>query len=478
MKLNFEYGQGMMSADLPDFTDVFIPGETVKDPPFLKDPIAATKEAILNPIGMPTIAESVKKGSKIAIIFPDIVKGGNQETSHRKVSIGLVLDELYKAGVEKKDIVLICSNGLHRKMLPEELQLLLGDKVFDAFFQSGQIMNHDSEDWEHLIDLGVNEAGDRVIMNKYVYDADFAVLIGHVLGNPYGGYSGGYKHSATGITHWKCIGAHHIPRVMHRGDFTPVTKTSLMRQKFDQISRHMEKCMGKKFFCVDAVLDTQSRQIAVFAGYATQMQEKSWEVADKRTFVPWAEKKYDVLVFGAPQKFHYGNGMGTNPILLMQAISAQIIRFKRILSDRCVVICSSVCDGDFHDDEFPAYREIYDIFQKNHMNTLPDVEKTAEEVCIKKEYIEKYRFNNGFHPYHGYSMISCGHIAEMHTNAIYIVGAEQPGFARGMGMKTQATFESALKDARKYVGDNPNILALPQTFKMPAVHLGMKGETL
>ena len=24
-------------------------------------------------------------------------------------------------------------------------------------------------------------------------------------GNPYGGYSGGYKHSATGITNWKCI---------------------------------------------------------------------------------------------------------------------------------------------------------------------------------------------------------------------------------------------------------------------------------
>ena len=32
MKLDFEYGQGLMSANLPDNTDVFIPGTTYPDP--------------------------------------------------------------------------------------------------------------------------------------------------------------------------------------------------------------------------------------------------------------------------------------------------------------------------------------------------------------------------------------------------------------------------------------------------------------
>ena len=32
MKLDFEYGQGLMSANLPDNTDIFVPGETVPDP--------------------------------------------------------------------------------------------------------------------------------------------------------------------------------------------------------------------------------------------------------------------------------------------------------------------------------------------------------------------------------------------------------------------------------------------------------------
>ena len=72
-------------------------------------------------------------------------------------------------------------------------------------------------------------------------------------------------------------------------------------------------------------------------------------------------------------------------------------------------------------------------------------------------------------------MMSCGHLAEEHTSAIYIVGAREPGIARGMGLKTRATVEEALADAkRKFVGENPNILALPKTFTTAAVHLCMK----
>jgi len=70
-------------------------------------------------------------------------------------------------------------------------------------------------------------------------------------------------------------------------------------------------------------------------------------------------------------------------------------------------------------------------------------------------------------------MISCAHIAEKHCAAIYIVGAREPGYARAMGMKTRATFEEALADARKFVGGSPNILALPRAFKTASVHLCM-----
>lgn len=479
MKLDFEYGQGTLSAELPDNTDVFIPGVTVPDPPFIPENrlIEETRRSIRNPIGMEPLSKLAHKGSKVTIVFPDNVKGGEQPTAHRKVCIPIILEELYKAGVEQKDILLICSNGLHRKNTKQEIYNILGPDLFHQFWYTHQIINHDSEDYDHMVDLGTTDRGDPVLMNKYVYDSDVAILIGHTQSNPYGGYSGGYKHCATGITHWRSIASHHVPEVMHRADFCPVSGHSLMRTKFNEIGMHMEKCMGKKFFCCDAVLDSRSRQIEINSGYAKEMQPISWKTADRRTYVNWAEKKYDVLVFGMPQKFHYGDGMGTNPIMLMQALSAQVLRFRRVMSDHCVILCASLCNGYFHEEIWPYLPELYSMFQKDHMNTLADMNRYGEYFATNQEYIRRYRFCNAFHPFHGFSMMSCGDIAEQNTSAIYLVGAQDPGIARGMGLKTRATFEEALADAeKKYVGEHPNILALPQTFKIASVHLCMKDE--
>lgn len=483
MKLDFEYGHGMMSADLPDNTDVFIPGETVPDPECLPQDwdtlYNETLKSIRNPIGMQPLKELAGEGKTVVFVIPDIVKGGCQSTAHRRVAISACLDELYAGGVKKEDILFMFSNGLHPRATESEMKQILGEKLFNDFYFSGQITSHDSEDKDHMIDLGLTKRGDPVLMNKYVFDCDIPILIGHVQGNPYGGYSGGYKHCSTGITHWRSIASHHVPKVMHREDFTPVSGHSLMRTKFDEIGMHMEEKMGHPFFCCDAVLDTYSRQIAIYSGYAKEMMPESWKIANKRTYVPYAEEKYDVMVFGMPQDFHYGKGMGTNPIQMMQALSAQVIRHKRVMKENCVIICSSLCNGYFHDERWPYLRELYEVFQHDYMNTLADMNRLGEYYATNEDYIRQYRYANAFHPFHGFSMMSCGHIAEMNTSAIYIVGAQEPGIARAMGLKTRATFEEALEDAKKkFVGNDPKILALPKTFKIGAVHLCMKDDDL
>ena len=129
---------------------------------------------------MPTLTELAHKGSKVVFVIPDIVKGGNQPTSHRKVAIRACLDELYSVGVEKKDILLLFSNGLHPRATVPEMKTILGPELFNEFYPSGQITSHDSEDYDHLVDLGYTAQGDHVIMNKYVYDADVALSLIHI----------------------------------------------------------------------------------------------------------------------------------------------------------------------------------------------------------------------------------------------------------------------------------------------------------
>ena len=203
------------------------------------------------------------------------------------------------------------------------------------------------------------------------------------------------------------------------------------------------------------------------------------KTADKRTYVHWAEKKYDIIVFGMPTNFHYGNGMGTNPIQMMQALSAQVIRHRRIMSDRCVFIVSSICDGYFHDERWPYLRELRRPVPARLHEHPPDMNRYGEYFATKEEYIRKYRFANAFHPFHGFSMMSHGpsgrgaHQRHLHR------GRPEPGIARDGLLATRATFEEALADAmRKYTGPNPNILALPRTFTTAAVHLCMKDPAL
>ena len=63
MRLEFEYGHGTMEAQLPDSTDIFIPGETVKDPDYI--PEDKLEEAYLNSLADPIVIYSFPAG-----IFP------------------------------------------------------------------------------------------------------------------------------------------------------------------------------------------------------------------------------------------------------------------------------------------------------------------------------------------------------------------------------------------------------------------------
>lgn len=57
---------------------------------------------------MPRLSELADKESKVTFVVPDRVKGGEQETSHRKLSIKYIL-RVYAAGVEKHNILFIIS---------------------------------------------------------------------------------------------------------------------------------------------------------------------------------------------------------------------------------------------------------------------------------------------------------------------------------------------------------------------------------
>lgn len=469
-----DYGDTYMRVELPDTAVVVRYGETYTDPPEI-DPFEATRKALDNPLGFPELRELSGPDKKVVIGFPDRVKGGFHHNCHRRVAIPMIVKELLKGGTKLENITLLCSTGLHRKNTLEEWYWYLGKDIVDRFWP-GRLVNYDAEAPD-LCDFGTDKMGNVVQCSRLIAEADLPIVIGHCAGNPYGGYSGGYKMVVTGLSGWQSIASHHIPATMHRRDWLGASTSSHMRHQFKSIGQAMEKAIGKRFFAVDAVLGQRSQILDVKAGELEAVEEATWPLANKRTNVYLdMEEPADILIFGLPRNFHYGPGMGTNPILMSLAIGGQLSRCWHAFREGGVIIAASVCDGWFNPHWFPSYEETYHALQK--YCTAADFLASDDAMQIVNNYDYSYQYSNNYayHPFHTMSMISGGSTPLLWTSAVFIVGPKAPSYARGMGFIPTRTFEDAIERAKKLVGQNPRILGTPECFSGGvAVHFHHKG---
>lgn len=474
MQVELEYGDGHVTVEVPDDSVVVSADRTDHEPEPLADPVGATRAALDAPLGCGPIGDLVGPGQTVTIAFPDRVKGGQHETAHRRVVLPQLLDDLERAGVAAEDIRLVCAIGLHRKNRWEEFEAYLGRDAL-ARLPSANVVNHDAEDPAGMVDLGLSELGDPVQVNRAVVDSDLTILIGHTAGNPYGGFSGGYKMPATGLTSWRSIASHHAPRSLYREDFVPVSTRSRFRDQLRAIGQRMEQEMPQPFFSVDAVLDSRSRQLGVYAGRIPDVEQASWPLATARTDLridaPW-EGRADVLVVGIPRNFHYGPGMGSNPILMTQAVGSSLVRAKRALVDKPVVIAAAVCDGWFNSTEFPPYEAAFERLQA--CQHPADMVQHQEELATDPEWVYRYRHHYGYHPFHAFSMIYVGGIAREHSSQFFLAGARRPDLARAMGARTTATVEEALRETAAALGRPPRVVVVP-ALSQPAFHLTAGG---
>ena len=235
MRLAIEYGDGHVDVDLPDDTTVISPDHADHEPPPLPDPVAATREALADPLGSGPIGDLVGPGDTVTIAFPDRVKGGAHDTAHRKVVLPLLLDEL--AGGRRTAPG--HPAGLRDRAAPQEPPPRVRGLPRPRGARPGAGRQHRQPrrrgPRRHGRPRRSPSLGDPVQVNNAVVESDLSILVGHAAGNPYGGFSGGYKMPATGLTSWRSIASHHAPRSLYRDDFVPVSARSRFRDQLTSI---------------------------------------------------------------------------------------------------------------------------------------------------------------------------------------------------------------------------------------------------
>ena len=107
MKVEFGYGKGVQTVDIPDKNlDQILVANDIEH---VRRGPDAVVYALENPIGSPRLKDLVKPGQKICIITSDI----SRPIPSFDV-IPSILDELYLAGCKKEDIYVVFLNEVLR----------------------------------------------------------------------------------------------------------------------------------------------------------------------------------------------------------------------------------------------------------------------------------------------------------------------------------------------------------------------------
>lgn len=498
----FMHGEGFRLEQLPVGSRVIYPPEPLHP---LKDPRAAIRHALLNPIGADPLPALLRPGMKLTIAFDDVSLPlpPMRRPDVRQLVIEEVLEMAAAAGVD--DVVLIAALALHRRMHDFELRHALGDRIYDAFAPHGLLWQHDAEDPDNLVHLGHTEAGEDVEINRRAAESDLLVYVNINLV----AMDGGHKSVATGLASYRSLRHHHNVRTMqHSRSFMDQERSALHSSNW-RMGRLIARS-GVRVFQIETTLNTDT-----FPAPFDFLQRREWEwsARDRLAFLASSkslertprrvarsifqairaphrmtsvqageveavhavttanvyrqqlvevEGQTDVLTMGLPYICPYNVNSVMNPILVMclgLGYFFNLYRGKPLVRPGGVVIMSHPTPWEFHPVHHPSYIDFFEQVLPETTDPAEIEAKYEEQFATDPWYIHLYRTSHAYHGVHPFYMWYWGAHALQHVGGVIVVGGD-PAAVRRMGFKPASTLRDALEMAEDVVGRDPSITHL------------------
>ena len=283
MLLEFGYGKGIQTVDVPDanLKAVLLSNDMEHE---RRGPEAVVF-ALRNPIGTPRLRELAKPGKKIVIVTSDI----SRPLPSFDV-LPAVLDELSAAGARDEDITVVFGLGSHRGHTEEEKERLVGSEVYSRI----RCVDSDPSD---CVRFGITKRGTPVDITRVVAEADMRICLGNVEFHYFAGYSGGYKAIMPGVSTPEAIQANHRMMVQEAARAAKLEGNPI-REDIEEAG-----AMVGVDFIVNVVLDEHKHIVYAAAGDVTLAHRSACSYLDKMYLKPLDERADIVIVSqgGAPK---------------------------------------------------------------------------------------------------------------------------------------------------------------------------------
>ncbi len=252
MKTQLSYGNEGLQIELPEtpgFQGIWRPSE----PPVVKNPTAAVKQALQTPIGTKSLRDIAKGRQSVCIVISDITR-----PVPNKIILPPLLETLEQAGIKKEAITILIATGIHRPNEGDELITLVGEEIAAGY----RIINHFSKQADDMVLVGKIGGDVPALINRHYVAADLKILTGFIEPHMWAGFSGGRKSILPGISSIETLEYMHGPEMIAH----PQTVYGALEDNpFHEAGLAIMAKTGADFI-VNVTLNTHKEITRVFAG--------------------------------------------------------------------------------------------------------------------------------------------------------------------------------------------------------------------
>jgi len=396
----------------------------------------------------------VAPGASVVIAFDDPTVRGSGDI--RELIIEACLEELAEAGVDERNVRLICANALHRKFTRDELAQVIGSSLAERF--ADRLVCHDAEDWENLVSFGQTPNGHWVDLNRAAVEADLLVYVnaGCVLG-----FSGGWKSIVVGLSTWRSIKSTHHPDGMSMS-----IAHNRMHAVFEEMAELLPESLRSRIFKVETVMDGPEAVAGVWAGSipAARAAALAFLAARNPPRRAAAPARVDVVAYGVADASPYAVFARPNPILTLisSGLGYQGGYIEALGKPGCTVIMATPVRDEWDLEHHPSYPEVWQRVLAETRDAYEIDRKYAEAFAQRADYIERYRFGVAFHPVHG--VMATQPLKRLrHAGQVIVAGAEDPQVPRYLGFETAESVEEAVRMAQRVHGEECSFAVIGPT---------------
>ena len=423
-RIELKYGHRSQACDLPGAQVLTLPSATVQ-----ASPGDLVRRALDAPLGSLPLAEIVRPGENVVIVTSDITRYTGSE-----IYLPLLVDELNRCGIRDDAITIVIGLGIHRKQTADEHREILGP-VYGRI----EVVDHECDDPQHLVDLGHTSSGLPVQINRRVMAADRVIVTGTIGIHYFAGFGGGRKGLVPGVaSRATCMATHfRIFNPPEVGGRNPAARpANLTGNPVHEAITEGAQMVGPDFL-VNTVLGPDQQIVDVYCGDLEQAFQAGCRQAGDLYTVE-LDRLADLAVVSC--------GGHPKDINFIQAHKALDYATYAVKPGGTLILLAACPDG-FGNPTF------FDWFQ------YQDLERF--ETALR----ERYEING---------QTAYATLSKARTWRIILVSGFTAEQTARMGMEKAASLDAALDSARRRLPENPETVIIPAGGSVLPV---LKGQT-